>query len=396
MSAPTYGAAGTYYENSSASVDFAAPASVVADSVVIIVAYVDGASDPTITPPTGFTQAEGSPVYVDPPGGATQNHRLVVMWHRATGSESGPYTMTLGASRFVAGQAHRYDGVVTSGTPIDSGTSTNGADTASTSTPTVSITTAGADRLVLHAATDWAGGTWTPATGYTKRQQASVGSSTLSDKSQAAAGSTGSVVATSTGNDKMQAWLGALIPTAPTTTVNAGNAAGTGAANAAVPGVSPAAGAASGTGAAYDATVIVSPAAGVAAGTGTAYAATPGVGPAAGAATGTGTASAATPGVAAAAGAATGTGTAPDAVGAGNTANPAAGHASGTGAAYDATVTTQTVETGSWGPLLALVREARTAPRIDPREAARCPNDGTVLLPDPRGHLRCPFDGYRR
>lgn len=216
MAEPTPAASGTYYENTSASVDFAAPSGVVDNSVVVICAYVDGATDPTITPPTGFVQAENSPVYLDEtvPQLSSQNHRLMVMWHRASGSESGPYTMTLGSSRFVAGQAHRFEGVVQSGTPFDSGTDAAGVETpdpANTSPP-VNITTEGSDRLVLHAATNWAGGTWTPPTGFTKHQQGGFGHSTLASKAQAAAGATGSLTATLTTNDKMQAWAGALKP----------------------------------------------------------------------------------------------------------------------------------------------------------------------------------------
>lgn len=214
MAAPTYGAGGTYYENSGSSIAFAAPASVAANSVVVIVAYLDGTGDPGITLPGGFTQAEGSPVYIpaSPVGGVSQNHRLLVAWHRASGSEAGPYTMTLTSSIYVSGQAHRFDGCVTTGTPIDSPTASDGSVTNTTTSPALSVTTQGADRLVLHAATSWAGGTWTPPSGFTKRQQSANGSSTLADLAQAAAGSTGSVTATVSGSDKMQAWLGALIP----------------------------------------------------------------------------------------------------------------------------------------------------------------------------------------
>jgi hypothetical protein len=49
------------------------------------------------------------------------------------------------------------------------------------------------------------------------------------------------------------------------------------------------------------------------------------------------------------------------------------------------------VETGSWGPLLALVREARTY-RPPPRPVA-CPNDGEPLELV-RGRLHCRYDGW--
>jgi hypothetical protein len=49
------------------------------------------------------------------------------------------------------------------------------------------------------------------------------------------------------------------------------------------------------------------------------------------------------------------------------------------------------VESGSWGPLLALVREARTY-RPPPRPVA-CPNDGEPLQLV-RGRLHCKYDGW--
>lgn len=214
MAAPTYGAAGTYYENSSNAPSFGAPASVAANSIVVIATYIDGVTDPGITLPGGFSHAEGSPVYLKTTGSQVgeQNHRLVVAWHRASGSESGPYVITLGSTAYVSGQAHRYDGAITSGTPFDSPTDSDGTIDSMTTTPATTITTAGADRLVLHAATNWGGGTWTAPSGFTKRQQGGFGLCTLADLAQASAGSTGSVTATCSTAEHEQAWLGALIP----------------------------------------------------------------------------------------------------------------------------------------------------------------------------------------
>lgn len=209
----SYGAAGTYYTGTSTSHAIAAPSGIRPGSVVVIAAYVDGASDPTITLPTGFSHAEGSPVFLDLTGGSMdQNHRLVVAWHRASSAEAGPYTLTLGSSRYVEAQAHRYDGVIGTGTPFDSPTDSDGTDASVSTTPAVNITTAGPVRYLLHAGTNWAGGTWTAPAGFTKRQQGGVGEVTLADESQTAAGASGSITATTTGSNKSQAWLGGLIP----------------------------------------------------------------------------------------------------------------------------------------------------------------------------------------
>ena len=216
MAGPTYGVAGSYLENDTSGPSFGAPSGVVADSVVVIAAYVDGTGDPAISMASGWAHAPGSPVYEDddPLDGASQNHRLVIAWHRASGSESGPFApWTTTGSRFTSGQAHRFDGCPTSGDPFDTADDVAGRTVSATATPSVAITTGGADELVLHAATNWAGGPWTPASGFTERQDGgSFHHCMLAEKAQASAGSTGSVVATATGSDKSQAWLGALLP----------------------------------------------------------------------------------------------------------------------------------------------------------------------------------------
>lgn len=216
MAAPTYEAQGTYLEQEATTHNFAAPSGVGANSVVLLIAFIGSSDDPTITLPSGFTHLSGSPVYRDdvaPTGESTQSSWVVVAWHRATGSESGPYTLTLGIARFAAGCALRFEGAITSGTPFDT-TDVAGNTNSATVSPDVDLTTLGADRLLLHVATNWAGGTWTQSSGFTERVDTGFGTITLGDKVQAAAGATGTVTATCTGNDKMQALLTAMIPVA--------------------------------------------------------------------------------------------------------------------------------------------------------------------------------------
>jgi hypothetical protein len=216
LTAPTFVASGAYHAQDTTTHNFAAPAGVVANSLVVIVAWLANApSGDTITLPTGFTHAEGSPQYLPTEAGVdgAQNHRLIVAWHRASGTESGPYTMTLSPSGlYVEGQAHRVEGVVTTGDPWDdadyAGTNFNGV--AGDPTPAVSVTTTGPARLLIHAVTG--GGIWTPASGFTKHQQSDFGLSSMFEKAQASAGSSGTVQASSDGVAKRQAWLGALIP----------------------------------------------------------------------------------------------------------------------------------------------------------------------------------------
>lgn len=196
-------------ETSSASPAWAVPASVAAGDVIVIPIFVDTAA--TITGlPSGFAEAANSPIS-RPSGGGT--HSLHVVWKRATGADSGTYSFTLSGSAFVAGAAERYTGCVASGDPWDVTTSADGGATNSTTTPAVSVTTTGADRMLVFAGTNWGGGAWTPPAGFTERIDSGSEVNTADDQSQAVAGSSGSVTATCAGSNKTLAWLGALIGT---------------------------------------------------------------------------------------------------------------------------------------------------------------------------------------
>lgn len=212
MAAPSWAASGTEHSGTSATPAFGVPAGMILNQVAVAVFFVNGATDQNATPPDEtWVLAEGCPV-------ASSNHKLYVYLHRAAGNEAGSYTFTLDNAVFVEGQAHRYTDCVTTGALLDAGTDTAVDDTDGLVTPAVDITTLGADRRLLHAATNWAGGTWTPNAGFTKRQQNSVGLATLSDAAQAVAGLSGSIAATSTNANKRTAWLGALKTAAQTVT----------------------------------------------------------------------------------------------------------------------------------------------------------------------------------
>lgn len=208
MAAPAYGTSGTLLTGTASTASFAVPASVASLDIIVVVFFLDGSNTVTAYP-SGFAEAENSPVTLPAGGG---QHSLHVVWKRATGADSGTYDFTFASSTYREGAAHRYTGAVTSGTPFDSPTG-SASDTANaTTTPPVSTTTLGADRLLLFAGTDWAGGSWTPPTGYAERMDSGVGLVTLDDLAQATAGSSGNISATSTGSNKRAAWIGGLIP----------------------------------------------------------------------------------------------------------------------------------------------------------------------------------------
>lgn len=209
MSAPTFGASGTYLSGTTSAPSVPVPSGVAAGSFIIIPMFVDTGGTTVTGLPSGFANAENSPV------SNGSSHSLYVFWKRATGNDTGTYDFTFSGSAFSESQAHRYENVKATGTPIDAGTGSAIDDTNGTVTPAVSTSSLGPDRMFLWSGTDWAGGTWTPPSGYTERQDAVVGLVSLAEKTQATAASSGNVSGTSTGSDKRKAWIGALIGTTP-------------------------------------------------------------------------------------------------------------------------------------------------------------------------------------
>lgn len=211
MAAPAFQSAGTYAQtaggNPATSISVPVPAGVAAGDVIEIHIFTD-TTTVTITAPAGFTESPDSPATI------VANQKASVYWKRASGADSGSYSVTFSGSSFAEAVAIRYSGCIASGTPYDVSTSTT--DSASgTVTPAVSVTTNGADRLIVHKGTDWSGGVWTPGAGFTDRAQGGFGVLFVQTKTQAGAGSTGSVTATCTGSDKRTAWLAALLPVPP-------------------------------------------------------------------------------------------------------------------------------------------------------------------------------------
>lgn len=206
MAAPAYGSAGTYLTSASGqtTANVAVPSSVAADDIIIVFLYKENGN--TVTMPSGFTEVGTAPNTGD------QWHHA--FWKRATGADSGTYNFSWTGSVWRAATATRYTGCVTSGTPYDTGT--GAPDTASrassgTTTPAVSLTTEGADRLLVWSASTFNPGAWTPPSGFTERVDASD-MLTVATKAQATAGATGSVTGTCATSDWQTAWLIALQP----------------------------------------------------------------------------------------------------------------------------------------------------------------------------------------
>lgn len=224
---PGPGVAGTPLAGTSdTSAAIAVPAGVTAGQTILVDLYLEASR--TVTPPAGFTEI-GTAAATS----ATWHHRF---WKRATGSDAGTYTFTWAGAAYRRGCAVRYPGCVASGTPFDTGAGApvNAArSTAGTVTPAVSLTTQGADRLVVWSGTSFTSGTWTQPAGFTERYDSNE--ITGAEKAQPGAGATGSITGTSSASDNQTAWLLALIPA--TTGVSGTAAAPLGGLSAAAAGV---------------------------------------------------------------------------------------------------------------------------------------------------------------
>lgn len=209
MAAPSFVSAGAYLDGSDTSAPVAVPSGTAAGRVALVTMFLDGNAQ-TVTPASGFAAAEGIPSQITGVSGA---HSLFVWWKRLTGSESGPWTFTWGSSAYREAIATLYTDVVAVGTPFDSPTDAAQDNAGGTVTPAVDVTTLGPDRLLIWAATNWSGGTWTAPTGFTKRAQDAGGVFTTCDDAFLTEANTGAVTGSCTGSDKRCAWMGALIGT---------------------------------------------------------------------------------------------------------------------------------------------------------------------------------------
>lgn len=208
MTSPAFASIGAYIEDSSASANFPVPSGVATGDIIVIPIYVDGVTGTITDYALGFAEAENSPV----PNASALPHTIHVVWKRASVADAGTYDFTLSAPLFRTGAAVRYTGCATSGSPWDSPTDSASDTNDGISTPSVDVTTLGANRLLVWSGSSWSANTWTPPVGFSERIDSGVGTLTLADKAQAVAGNSGSVVGTPANSTRRSAWLGALKP----------------------------------------------------------------------------------------------------------------------------------------------------------------------------------------
>lgn len=155
-----------------------------------LLAFLTKENNAAVTAPAGWTQL-GSGVFTSVPAGESAPVGLQVFWKRAGGSEGNSYSFSWSGGCYARIVLARFTGVAATGSFIDVYDSEqNSTDTEET--PDVSVTTTGADRLLVWAGANWGGGAWTPPSGFTERYDSGE-TLAVATKVQAAAGSSGNV-----------------------------------------------------------------------------------------------------------------------------------------------------------------------------------------------------------
>lgn len=204
MAAPAIGSIGTFLGGANgSSALIPVPASVAAGDIIIVFLYKENTQ--TVTAPAGFTE-------ITPAATTTAPQEQHAYWKRATAADTGTYSFTWSSPIWRDGVAVRITGALGVGSPIDVSNSA-GRSTSGTTTPGVTVTTTGTDRLLLWSATSFTGGTWTvPSTGGTWTNLTSGTDDPVAWKTQPVAGSTGSLTGVCSGSGAQTAWVIALLP----------------------------------------------------------------------------------------------------------------------------------------------------------------------------------------
>lgn len=203
---PSFVSAGAYATNTfgAGTLSVPAPPTVGSNHIVLLHLYMEPAANaPTNMGTLGFNEIT--------PAAVASDHNLRVFWKRSSGSESNYGLQFPGSNAWVAAIASSYQGCITTGNPIDA---TNQATGNATSTPPISVTTNGDNRLLVWAGADYGGGvTWsTNMTPFT--HQRSGGNLAIATNVLAAMGTSAPFSTAASGTDSKSARLIALIPAA--------------------------------------------------------------------------------------------------------------------------------------------------------------------------------------
>lgn len=211
-SPPAIGSVGTPLAGSGlTTADVPVPAGVAANDIILVFFYVDNVQ--AVTPPAGFTEATDSPVVMT---SGVDKFDQRVYWKRATGADGGAYSFTIAAGLiYREAVAIRVTGCVTSGSPFDVTNSAAKTTNSDGLTPAVSVTTTGANRLLVWCGESFNTPPCSTVAGFTEIFEVTGGTDAglaIDTKVQASAGSSGSLTATFTTPAQTAAWVGALMP----------------------------------------------------------------------------------------------------------------------------------------------------------------------------------------
>lgn len=213
MAAPTFGSL-TYTSPGGAdanSISVTPPTGVAAGDIVLIHLHRESSS---YAVPTCTDATRGD--FAVAPGALTSGgQNLTVLWKRANGADSTgtPYVVNwTGTVAYRVAYSSRYPGCVASGTPYEGGTSAGGSGT---TTPAVSMTTTGVDRLLVLGLSNFDTTTYGTATstGATWTKQNTLNNNMgLETSPKAVAAATGNITATSSASVAHVAHVLALLP----------------------------------------------------------------------------------------------------------------------------------------------------------------------------------------
>lgn len=207
MAIPVHVATGTYQagvDTTHTTATPAIPAGTAVNHIAVVTIYKENTA--AVTAPSGFTLVTNTPISTTAP-----THHSVY-WKRLTAADTGTYSFSWTGGAWREASCSIFSGCITTGTPTEIH-SANFSNTAVTTTPAVSGTTAGADRMLVWSATNFQFGTWTMPASFANRSGGS-GSLALATATlgQAAAGATGSLTGSCATAGQETAFLFALIP----------------------------------------------------------------------------------------------------------------------------------------------------------------------------------------
>jgi hypothetical protein len=205
---PSVIAAGTYVTGTATNVAVPVPSGTAANVVVLVNLMINGASV-TVTPPSGFVEAICSPSSAG--GLAPQSCR--VFWKRCTGTDAGTYNFSWGASRYHEACGTTYANCAVTGSPFDAACQAAQNSSLALTTPSVSITVGGVNRLLCWAGSCSSLAIWTSPAGFTLGLPGLITVSTQAFANLALplGGVSGGVFAGITVLGSTAVWLGALI-----------------------------------------------------------------------------------------------------------------------------------------------------------------------------------------